>query len=148
MNINKSALLHPDYYLCLFQRLTIPSGCPASFAELMRNCWATEPKVSNPLSYISMQINNICMFSLESDTEKMFFCQFRKGQCSSKSSPLWSPCLMTPNFLNSATLSFTTRLNGGNMISHSTGQVNVFITLFFSPIYCFSLRICATVFKE
>uniref|UniRef100_UPI0037E8B507 mitogen-activated protein kinase kinase kinase 20 isoform X1 n=1 Tax=Semicossyphus pulcher TaxID=241346 RepID=UPI0037E8B507 len=26
------------------ERLTIPSGCPASFAELMRNCWATEPK--------------------------------------------------------------------------------------------------------
>uniref|UniRef100_A0A7N6BUN1 Protein kinase domain-containing protein n=1 Tax=Anabas testudineus TaxID=64144 RepID=A0A7N6BUN1_ANATE len=27
------------------ERLTIPSGCPSSFAELMRNCWATEPKV-------------------------------------------------------------------------------------------------------
>ncbi|XP_034549544.1 mitogen-activated protein kinase kinase kinase 20 [Notolabrus celidotus] len=26
------------------ERLTIPSGCPASFAELMRSCWATEPK--------------------------------------------------------------------------------------------------------
>ncbi|XP_040058069.1 mitogen-activated protein kinase kinase kinase 20 [Gasterosteus aculeatus] len=26
------------------ERLTIPSGCPASFAELMRNCWAAEPK--------------------------------------------------------------------------------------------------------
>uniref|UniRef100_A0A3Q3VL76 Mitogen-activated protein kinase kinase kinase 20 n=1 Tax=Mola mola TaxID=94237 RepID=A0A3Q3VL76_MOLML len=26
------------------ERLTIPSGCPASFAELLRNCWATEPK--------------------------------------------------------------------------------------------------------
>ncbi|XP_078118019.1 mitogen-activated protein kinase kinase kinase 20 isoform X2 [Sander vitreus] len=26
------------------ERLTIPSGCPSSFAELMRNCWATEPK--------------------------------------------------------------------------------------------------------
>ncbi|XP_040912393.1 mitogen-activated protein kinase kinase kinase 20 isoform X2 [Toxotes jaculatrix] len=26
------------------ERLTIPSGCPVSFAELMRNCWATEPK--------------------------------------------------------------------------------------------------------
>ncbi|XP_044072705.1 mitogen-activated protein kinase kinase kinase 20 isoform X2 [Siniperca chuatsi] len=26
------------------ERLTIPSGCPASFAELMRNCWATEAK--------------------------------------------------------------------------------------------------------
>ncbi|XP_053295923.1 mitogen-activated protein kinase kinase kinase 20 [Pleuronectes platessa] len=26
------------------ERLTIPSGCPASFAELMRNCWETEPK--------------------------------------------------------------------------------------------------------
>ncbi|XP_045910266.1 mitogen-activated protein kinase kinase kinase 20 isoform X2 [Micropterus dolomieu] len=25
-------------------RLTIPSGCPSSFAELMRNCWATEAK--------------------------------------------------------------------------------------------------------
>ncbi|XP_041663040.1 mitogen-activated protein kinase kinase kinase 20 isoform X1 [Cheilinus undulatus] len=26
------------------ERLTIPSGCPASFAELMRSCWATDPK--------------------------------------------------------------------------------------------------------
>ncbi|XP_040004561.1 mitogen-activated protein kinase kinase kinase 20 isoform X2 [Xiphias gladius] len=26
------------------ERLTIPSGCPVSFAELLRNCWATEPK--------------------------------------------------------------------------------------------------------
>ncbi|XP_061736007.1 mitogen-activated protein kinase kinase kinase 20 isoform X2 [Nerophis ophidion] len=26
------------------ERLTIPSGCPASFAELMRNCWRTDPK--------------------------------------------------------------------------------------------------------
>ncbi|XP_041806332.1 mitogen-activated protein kinase kinase kinase 20 isoform X1 [Chelmon rostratus] len=26
------------------ERLTIPSCCPASFAELLRNCWATEPK--------------------------------------------------------------------------------------------------------
>ncbi|KAM7407440.1 hypothetical protein PAMA_003254 [Pampus argenteus] len=26
------------------ERLTIPSGCPASFAELMRKCWAPEPK--------------------------------------------------------------------------------------------------------
>ncbi|XP_045910265.1 mitogen-activated protein kinase kinase kinase 20 isoform X1 [Micropterus dolomieu] len=26
------------------ERLTIPSGCPSSFAELMRNCWATEAK--------------------------------------------------------------------------------------------------------
>ncbi|XP_067371853.1 mitogen-activated protein kinase kinase kinase 20 isoform X2 [Channa argus] len=25
-------------------RLTIPSGCPVSFAELMRSCWATEAK--------------------------------------------------------------------------------------------------------
>ncbi|KAK1903471.1 Mitogen-activated protein kinase kinase kinase 20 [Dissostichus eleginoides] len=26
------------------ERLTIPSGCPSSFAELMKDCWATEPK--------------------------------------------------------------------------------------------------------
>nr|XP_061826614.1 mitogen-activated protein kinase kinase kinase 20-like [Nerophis lumbriciformis] len=26
------------------ERLTIPSGCPASFAELMRDCWRTDPK--------------------------------------------------------------------------------------------------------
>ncbi|XP_017278071.1 mitogen-activated protein kinase kinase kinase 20 [Kryptolebias marmoratus] len=26
------------------ERLTIPSSCPSSFAELMRKCWATEPK--------------------------------------------------------------------------------------------------------
>ncbi|KAM4558113.1 mitogen-activated protein kinase kinase kinase 20 [Odontesthes bonariensis] len=26
------------------ERLTIPSGCPASFAELLRKCWATEAK--------------------------------------------------------------------------------------------------------
>ncbi|XP_061142891.1 mitogen-activated protein kinase kinase kinase 20 isoform X1 [Syngnathus typhle] len=26
------------------ERLTIPSGCPASFAELMRDCWMTDPK--------------------------------------------------------------------------------------------------------
>uniref|UniRef100_A0A8C5GU45 Uncharacterized protein n=1 Tax=Gouania willdenowi TaxID=441366 RepID=A0A8C5GU45_GOUWI len=26
------------------ERLTIPSSCPASFANLMRKCWATEPK--------------------------------------------------------------------------------------------------------
>ncbi|XP_068185664.1 mitogen-activated protein kinase kinase kinase 20 [Antennarius striatus] len=26
------------------ERLTIPSGCPASFAELLRKCWATIPK--------------------------------------------------------------------------------------------------------
>uniref|UniRef100_A0A3B4ZL43 Mitogen-activated protein kinase kinase kinase MLT-like n=1 Tax=Stegastes partitus TaxID=144197 RepID=A0A3B4ZL43_9TELE len=26
------------------ERLTIPSGCPKSFAELMRKCWVTEPK--------------------------------------------------------------------------------------------------------
>ncbi|XP_041858290.1 mitogen-activated protein kinase kinase kinase 20 [Melanotaenia boesemani] len=26
------------------ERLTIPSGCPPSFAKLMRKCWATEPK--------------------------------------------------------------------------------------------------------
>ncbi|XP_006788531.1 mitogen-activated protein kinase kinase kinase 20 [Neolamprologus brichardi] len=26
------------------ERLTIPSGCPSSFAELMKKCWATEPK--------------------------------------------------------------------------------------------------------
>ncbi|XP_047456412.1 mitogen-activated protein kinase kinase kinase 20 isoform X2 [Mugil cephalus] len=26
------------------ERLTIPSGCPTSFAEVMRKCWATEPK--------------------------------------------------------------------------------------------------------
>lgn len=38
---------------------------------------------------------------------------------------------MTANFLNSVTLSSTTRLNGGNEINHSSGPVNVFITLFF-----------------
>ncbi|XP_071774004.1 mitogen-activated protein kinase kinase kinase 20 isoform X1 [Centroberyx gerrardi] len=26
------------------ERLTVPSSCPASFAELMRKCWVTEPK--------------------------------------------------------------------------------------------------------
>ncbi|XP_061648339.1 mitogen-activated protein kinase kinase kinase 20 isoform X1 [Phyllopteryx taeniolatus] len=26
------------------ERLTVPSGCPASFAELMRDCWMTDPK--------------------------------------------------------------------------------------------------------
>ncbi|KAJ0070351.1 hypothetical protein NL108_007724, partial [Boleophthalmus pectinirostris] len=26
------------------ERLTIPSGCPSSFAELMRSCWKTDPK--------------------------------------------------------------------------------------------------------
>ncbi|XP_030613725.1 mitogen-activated protein kinase kinase kinase 20 [Archocentrus centrarchus] len=26
------------------ERLTIPSGCPSCFAELMKKCWATEPK--------------------------------------------------------------------------------------------------------
>ncbi|XP_019713188.1 mitogen-activated protein kinase kinase kinase 20 [Hippocampus comes] len=26
------------------ERLTIPSGCPASFAKLMRDCWMTDPK--------------------------------------------------------------------------------------------------------
>ncbi|XP_076602251.1 mitogen-activated protein kinase kinase kinase 20 isoform X1 [Chaetodon auriga] len=26
------------------ERLTIPSGCPASFAELLKNCWVTDPK--------------------------------------------------------------------------------------------------------
>ncbi|XP_034069293.1 mitogen-activated protein kinase kinase kinase 20 isoform X1 [Gymnodraco acuticeps] len=26
------------------ERLTIPSGCPSCFAELMKDCWATEPK--------------------------------------------------------------------------------------------------------
>ncbi|KAM3608397.1 uncharacterized protein V6R79_024442 [Siganus canaliculatus] len=26
------------------ERLTIPSGCPASFAELLQNCWLTNPK--------------------------------------------------------------------------------------------------------
>ncbi|XP_063743458.1 mitogen-activated protein kinase kinase kinase 20 isoform X2 [Eleginops maclovinus] len=26
------------------ERLTIPSGCPSSFAELMKNCWATDSK--------------------------------------------------------------------------------------------------------
>uniref|UniRef100_A0AAV2JZV8 Rap guanine nucleotide exchange factor 4 n=1 Tax=Knipowitschia caucasica TaxID=637954 RepID=A0AAV2JZV8_KNICA len=26
------------------ERLTIPSGCPSSFAELMRSCWRTDPR--------------------------------------------------------------------------------------------------------
>ncbi len=29
----------------VFQRPTIPSSCPASFADLMRRCWIAEPKV-------------------------------------------------------------------------------------------------------
>jgi len=29
----------------VFQRPTIPSSCPASFADLMRCCWIAEPKV-------------------------------------------------------------------------------------------------------
>lgn len=29
----------------VFQRPTIPSSCPASFADLMRCCWTAEPKV-------------------------------------------------------------------------------------------------------
>lgn len=27
------------------QRLTIPTSCPVSFAELMRKCWQADPKV-------------------------------------------------------------------------------------------------------
>lgn len=129
--------------LCVLQRLTIPSGCPASFAELLRSCWVTEPKVSDPLSFISTQVNNTCMFSFE---KQMLVFWFRNGQCSSRSSPLWSPCQMTANSLNSATPSFTTRLNGGNEKSHSVGTLNVFVTHL--SIYCLSLRKFATVFKE
>ena len=33
--------------VCVFvQRLTIPTSCPASFAELMRKCWQADPKVT------------------------------------------------------------------------------------------------------
>lgn len=54
----------------------------------------------------------------------------RKGRCSSRSCAHWSLWLKTANFLNSATLSFTTRLNGGNVISSSAQPVNAFTTLF------------------
>lgn len=32
--------------LFLLQRLTIPRSCPASFAEILHQCWETDPRVS------------------------------------------------------------------------------------------------------
>lgn len=39
-----------------FQRLTIPSGCPASFAELLRTCWKTEPRVSGAAGCVGISL--------------------------------------------------------------------------------------------
>lgn len=64
---HKQPFSSSSIWLCVFQRLTIPSGCPDSFAELMRNCWTAEPKVNDPLSYNSMQMDNMCMLSFESN---------------------------------------------------------------------------------
>lgn len=114
--------------VCVFQRLTIPSGCPTSFAQLMRKCWKTEPRVSSD----KIDGHEEHMFS-HAWLHMFSFCQPRKGQSSRRSSVLWSPCQTTANCLNSATLSSTTRLNGGNVTSRPPGQVNVFITLFFHP---------------
>lgn len=136
INPSESEALRPSNCLYRFQRLTIPSACPASFAELMGNCWAVEPKVSHcacttcVLTEFSPNAKHLCSRP---------WC--RRGQCSSRSSLPLSPCLTTANFLNSATRFFTTRLNGGNVISRSPRPQNVFITHLSSPTYCLSLNV-------
>uniref|UniRef100_A0A8C9VXQ6 Protein kinase domain-containing protein n=1 Tax=Scleropages formosus TaxID=113540 RepID=A0A8C9VXQ6_SCLFO len=42
------------------ERLTIPSSCPASFAELMRKCWATDPKERPMFKQILMTLETMC----------------------------------------------------------------------------------------
>ncbi|KAG7464022.1 hypothetical protein MATL_G00182870 [Megalops atlanticus] len=41
------------------ERLTIPSSCPASFAELMRKCWLTEPKERPMFKQILMTLESM-----------------------------------------------------------------------------------------
>ncbi|XP_069052893.1 mitogen-activated protein kinase kinase kinase 20 isoform X1 [Lepisosteus oculatus] len=41
------------------ERLTIPSSCPASFAELMRQCWETEPKKRPMFKQIIMTLESM-----------------------------------------------------------------------------------------
>ncbi|KAE8299310.1 Mitogen-activated protein kinase kinase kinase 20 [Larimichthys crocea] len=42
------------------ERLTIPSGCPVSFAELLRSCWAIEPKVRPLFKQILSTLESMC----------------------------------------------------------------------------------------
>ena len=51
-----------DHVSLCFQRLTIPSSCPASFAELMRKCWLTVPKVRDRHAYAQFSLNVITVF--------------------------------------------------------------------------------------
>lgn len=91
------------------------------------------------------QVTDLCSTSSRLTAGRLLL-SFRRGQCSSRSSPLWSPCQTTANFLNSATPSFTTRLNGGN---EKCGEKKN-VTLFFFPpqIRQLSLRKFAAVFRE
>ncbi|MBN3300290.1 M3K20 kinase, partial [Amia calva] len=41
------------------ERLTIPSSCPASFAQLMRQCWETEPKKRPMFKQIMMTLESM-----------------------------------------------------------------------------------------
>lgn len=55
------------FVFVFLQRLTIPSSCPVSFAELMRKCWLTEPRVSQTCNdpYVCFHFNQ--------HGQKMFF---------------------------------------------------------------------------
>ena len=78
-----------------FQRLTIPSSCPPTFADLMRNCWSQEPKVhGNSNIYYSESVVfvvhlhvYVCVFDVFLETNNYIF-QFRTGSPSSK---YWKP---------------------------------------------------------
>ena len=78
--------------LC-FQRLTIPSSCPPSFADLMRNCWSQEPKVHAIVTYIIPNLLYLwyiymCMCVYLMSFRNYYVFQFRTGSPSSK---YWKP---------------------------------------------------------
>ena len=72
-------------------------------------------------------MNPTCLLT---DYHTMFLLLFpcRKDPCSNISLQPWSPCPMTASFLNSATPSYTTRLNGGTgIILYQTASSYLFL---------------------
>lgn len=73
--------------MTMFQRLTIPSGCPTSFAELLRKCWATEPKVGIHKDTLACKLTACVCFHLKHILRKYLYVYL--GKASVQADPLY-----------------------------------------------------------
>lgn len=135
-----SSLVCTPLLVCLFQRLTIPSGCPASFAQLLRICWKTDPRVSGTALY------SLTCARLHLDW-RLAACCCLSGEANVQADPLHSG-VHVKRQPTSSTVQLLPSQQGWMEVMRSAEKKNC-VTLFFPlKILELSLRKFAAVFKE